>query len=1038
MNSHFYNKYRGSRDLEAGDPVSRAVTPSNTKRYLLTLFLFLLGLGTTFAQEVAVAGKVVDATGGGIPGVSITIKGTTRGTNTDIDGNFQLNAPGDGTLVFSFIGFEPKEVPIGNQSTITVTLAEDVKALEEVVVVGYGTARRKDLTGSVTQVTARDFNAGINPNPLQAIQGKVAGLVITQPSGDPTQNPTVRLRGYTSLAGGSDPLYVVDGVIGVPINTIAPSDIESMDVLKDASAAAIYGSRAANGVIIVTTRRGKSGRTSVTFNNYVGLETISNRLDLLDGPGYIAQVSRIKGDASLSDTQRFPRDAQGNGYNTDWVDEITRTGVTNNHNFGISGGSPTFSYFGSVDYINRQGIVKNTGFDRLTGRINLDQKALDNRLSVQYNLSFTNSERKYTDGGIIARAITFLPTLPVRNPSTGDYYEIPGSFDLFNPVAMLENQTNNGVNRVFIGGVNLKYEVIDGLTLGANGAFRNENTVNNRYQDGRVKAYQVTNGRAGRNLFQTNDKLLELTANYLKGFGNQNSNIAILGGYSYQNVMNDGFGAYNTQFITNSFGYDNLGQGAGSLLTPRSDYTTSYRNAITLASFFGRATLNLNERYNLTATLRYDGSSKFGANNKWALFPSIAGGWTISEESFFPKTDVLNYLKLRVGWGQTGNSEGIAPYQSIQLYGQRGTYYDGSIGDFLPGYGITQNANPNLKWEVLSQANIGLDFQLINGRFSGTVEYYDKTTRDMLYPYSVPADGVRYFTNSIIANVGRMRNNGVELSFGGGIVVTDNFSWESRIVGAYNKNEIVSLKNDEFDAGRIRFNPFGGRGLSDVFASILEAGRPLGVFNNVPQFVEFVQVTDQDGNINSVPGFVAMQGDVPVTNVGDARVGFNGNPQPFLTGSWINSFRYRNLDVNFQVRGVFGNKILNNLRSNLMLPGSILETNMLADINELPVNYSTNVLSDYWLESGTFMRLDNWQVGYNVPINNKHISNARFYLGGNNLFIITKYKGIDPELEVKGDLQDGGRSQTPNSLGMDAGGIYPKTRSIQLGVNLTF
>lgn len=997
------------------------------QRTTLLAWLLIAMSFTSQAQDVNVSGKVADGKGNGLPGVSITVKGTAKGTNSDLDGNYSISTPSGSVLVFSFIGFASQEIAIGNQSKIDVTLSDDIKSLEEVVVVGYGTAKRKDVTGTVTSVSSKDFNAGVNPNPLQAIQGRVAGLVITQPNGDPNTSPTVRLRGYTSLAGGSDPLYVVDGIIGVPITTISPTDIETMDVLKDASASAIYGSRAANGVIIITTKRGKSGRATVTFNNYIGMDVISNNLKLLDGPGYINEVRRIKGDSSLMDSQRFPKDASGKNYNTDWWDEISRVGYTNSHDLAVSGGSPTFSYRGSLSYLKRNGIIKNTGFDRLTGRINLDQKALDNRLSIQYSLSYTNTNSDLTDGGILANATLFLPTLPVRN-ADGSHYEIPGAFDLNNPVAMLENEVWERQKNTLVGAVNMKYELFDGFTVGVNGALKNDQEVTSRARDKSVKAFQISQGEASRGLGQTNDKLLELTATYTRGFGDKGSNFSLLGGYSYQDIINDGFGANNTQFVATGLGYNNLGLGAGSLILPKTTYTSSYRNKTSLASFFGRGTLNFNEKYNLTATLRYDGSSKFGANNKWGLFPSVAGGWTVSDESFFPKSAAFNYLKIRASWGKTGNSEGLIPYQSLQLYGPTTSYYDGSIGNFLPGYAITQNTNPNLRWEVVSQTNLGLDFQFVNGRFSGTIDLFNKETSDMLYKYSVPADGVKYFTNSIYANVGSMRNKGIELSFGGAIIENDNFTWTSRLVGSLIRNEIINLKSDEFDSGIIRFNAFGGRGLSNVFASILEPGLPLGTFNNVGHFVGF----DDKGQMQ----LQAADGGAPVTDPAKAQLGFKDNPQPFLTGALINTFTYKNFDLNFQLRGVFGNSILNNLRSNLSIPGSILETNMLESVREVPANFSTNALSDYWLEKATYVRLDNWQVGYNLAFDSKYITNARIYLGGNNLFIITKYRGVDPELEVKGDLPT--NSQTPNSLGLDASGIYPKTRTFQLGVNLTF
>ncbi|WP_461074640.1 SusC/RagA family TonB-linked outer membrane protein [Spirosoma flavus] len=1004
----------------------------------MLVMAMLLGNSAAWAQGRTITGRVTDPAGSGLPGVSVQIKGTQRGTNSDAEGKYSINnVPDNATLVFSFIGFTSQEVPVGNQSSVDVKLSDDTKALEEVVVVGYGTAKRKDLTGSVTQVTSKDFNAGVNPNPLQAIQGKVAGLIITSPSGDPTQAPTVRLRGYTSLAGGSDPLYVVDGMIGVPITTISPSDIESMDVLKDASAAAIYGSRAANGVILVTTKRGKSGKTTVSFNNYVGVSTISKTYDMLDAQGYRDAVTQIKGAASLTDKQRFP---DGN-FNTNWTKEVTQNAFINNHELAIAGGSPAFSYRGSLSYINQNGIIKRTGLDRLTGRINLDQKSFDNRLNVQYNLSYTETNKNY-DNGFFGRALTFLPTLPVRN-ADGSYYEVGGSFDLFNPVAMMENVVNNGVQRYLQGGMNLRYEILDGLTLGVSGQIQRDNTVNSFYTNPAIKAFAANNGRAGRSYSESNTKLLELTANYTKGFGSQNSNYSLLAGYSYQYFDNDGFGAANSGFVTSDITYNNLGLGSGTLVSPANNYATSYHNSSKLISFFGRAALNLNDKYNVTATLRRDGSSKFGQNNKWGMFPSVGLGWTITNEPFFPKSNALNFLKLRAGWGQTGNSEGIAAYNSIQLYGQKGTYYDGKLGDFLPGYGITQNANPNLKWEVLTTSNIGLDFQLAGGRFSGTVEYYNKLTKDMLYLYSVPADGITYFTNQILSNVGSMRNSGFELSFGGDVIQKGNFSWNARAVGAYNKNTVVSLSNDQLSTGLVRFNPFNGRGLSDVFASYLTPGQPLGEFNNVPTFTGSYSA---DGQPLLKPG----TGDTPVVDFknSDAAAAVNagsplkqGNPQPFLNASFINTFRYKGFDVYFQLRGTFGNTILNAIRSNLLIPGSILETNMLKGVTDYPKNYGVNVLSSNWLESGSFVRFDNWQVGYNIPLPaSKYISNARVYVGGNNLFVITKYKGVDPELQVKADLQQG--SQAPNTIGVDGGGygntVYPKTRSFQLGLNLTF
>ncbi|MDO1444791.1 SusC/RagA family TonB-linked outer membrane protein [Rhodocytophaga aerolata] len=1014
-------------------------TPHLIKRSIvsaaLTLILVFICTLQTFAQDVTVSGKVTDpADNSPLPGVNITVKGTTTGTVTDGTGAYSISVPGNSTLVYSFIGYTTQEIPVNNRSTIDVALAGDVQALSEVVVIGYGEQKKKDVTGSIAQVSAKDFNAGINPNPLQAIQGKVAGLNITRPSGDPNQAPTVRLRGYTSLAGGSEPLYVVDGIIGVPINSVSPEDIESMDVLKDASAAAIYGARAANGVIIVTTKRGREGKTTVGFNNYVGTEIISNRLELLNGEEYRQEVNRIKGPASLDDNLRFP---DGN-FSTDWIDEITRVAYTNNHDLSIMGGGSSFSYRGSLNYIQQQGILKNTGFNRLTGRVNIDQRAINDRLKIQYNLSIANTNAQLREDGVISRAVTFLPTLPIKDPGGrsdfGGYYEVDGSFDLFNPVAIQNNFLNDRVRRNLIGGVNMSFEVLDGLVLGANGAFRNESTIESQAFNGVIKQFQGNQGRTARNLYQTNNTLLDLTATYTRNIG-ANSNFNLLGGYSYQENVDDGFGANNNNYIDGGydlFGYDNLGRGNGTLLFGRSDYVSSYKNSWKLISFFGRATFNFVDKYNVTATLRRDGSSKFGVNNRWGIFPSFAAGWTISNEPFLQDNRVLSYLKLRAGWGQTGNSEGIRPYNTLRLLGPVQNYYDataGVAGDFVPGYGYTQNDNPDLKWEVLEQTNVGLDFTLFD-RITGTLDVYNKMTRDMLYPFTVAATGGRFVTNSIVANAGTMRNRGIELSIGADIINKENFTWNARVVGAYNENTIMSLNSGDFNVGIIRYNSFGGRGLSNVFASELRPGRSLGEFY-IPQHAGF----DQNGNML----FVAADGGEPTTDNSKAKLVESGVALPRYTGALINTLRYGNFDLNFQLRGVAGNKILNNLRSNLSIPGSILETNMLKDVQDLPANFSTNQLSDFWLESGAFVRLDNWQLGYNLPMaEGRIVQAARIYLGGNNLFVITKYKGIDPELEVRGDLADNGRSQTPNNIGIDAASVYPKTRSFQLGVNLTF
>lgn len=999
--------------------------------------LILLSPGWTLAQERTITGKVTSADDNmQLPGANILVKGSSSGTVTDAEGQFTLAVGENTTLVISFVGYVSQEVAVGNQTNINISLVPDATSLAEVIVVGYGTVQKKDLTGSVTNLSQKDFNAGVNPNPLQAIQGKVAGLNITQPSGDPNQAPTVRLRGYTSLAGGSDPLYVVDGVIGVPINSISPSDIDKIDVLKDASASAIYGSRAANGVIMITTKRGKDGKPTISFNNYIAMENISKRLDLLNADEYRSEVTRIKGAASLSDGLKFPTDANGNGYSTDWMKQITRTGYTNNHELALAGGTSQLSYRGSLNYMKREGIVKNTDFERITGRINVDQKALNDKLQIQYNLAITSVNSSLSNDDVVNRAILFLPTLPVKN-TDGSYYEVPGSFDLYNPVAMQNNYQHPSHNTILVGAINAKYEIVKGLTLGVNGALKSNQTREAEAYNVNTKAYLGNLGQVSQNFDQSNDKLMELTAQYKTNFGASN-NLTVLGGYSYQGFNNDGFGAMNNIGdaalgdirLYELYGYNNLGAYQGTLIRPQNNYTSSYRNTNTLISFFGRATANFSDKYNITATVRRDGSSKFGANNKWGTFPSLAVGWTLSNEGFLSGGNTLNYLKLRAGWGQTGNSEGVNSYSSILLYGTpsgtANTYYDPILKQFLPGVDIIQNANPDLKWEVLEQLNLGLDFELFDGKITGTLEVYNKRTKDMLYNYTVPLDGKNYFVPTILKNVGAMSNKGIELSVGGDVISGDNFRWNTRVVGSAFKNTVESLSDNTVQSGEIRYNPFNGRGLGLITASQLREGHPMGEFY-IPHFRGYdenglIQYETEDGGVT--------------TDYASAKKFEKGSGIPKSTVSWINTFTYKHFDFSFQLRGVFGNKIINNLRSNLTLSGSILENNMLRDIDQYPANYSIPGLSDQWLESGSFVRLDNWQLGYNIPVGGNAIKNARVYVAGNNLFVITAYKGIDPELQVKGDL--GTDFATPNSIGMDYSNIYPKTRSFQLGVNLTF
>ena len=579
--------------------VSRLVSATN--KTLLVALLTIVSL-SAWAQDKQVAGKVKDASGTGMPGVSVAVKGTQRGTNTDVDGNYKIAVPANAVLVFSYVGYISQDVAVGSKSTVDVTLAEDSKVLSEVVVVGYGTQKRNEISGTVTSLSSRDFNPGVITNPLAGAQGKIAGLVITQSSGDPNSRPTVRLRGTGSLNAGSEPLYVIDGVIGAPIENVAPEDIQSMDVLRDASSAAIYGSRGANGVILITTKRGKSGVPSVDFNAYVGTESISQKPDLMNG----AQFREA--------AKKYNQTFTDNGANTDWLKVITRTANTQNYNVGVSGGGENTSYRASVGYLDQVGTLIGSGKNRLNARLNLDAKALQGKLNMKFNVSAAQINADIAQNIALGLAQNMRPTDPIYN-SDGSYYQIPGTFANYNPLAIVENRTQKEKTSDFLANVQAGYTILEGLVFNVSGTLRtqaiNTSGVQNSFANVPIRGY--AGNSAQRVLNAVTDKQLETTLSYSKQV-TSNSTLNLLGGYTYQDVVNDGFGVINNNFLTDIFGADNIGSGLGIRTNP--GFIGSYKNEYKLVSFLGRAQYSLANKYFATVNVRRDGSTKFGDNNK--------------------------------------------------------------------------------------------------------------------------------------------------------------------------------------------------------------------------------------------------------------------------------------------------------------------------------------------------------------------------------------------------------------------------------------
>jgi TonB-linked SusC/RagA family outer membrane protein len=1034
----------------------------------------------------SLSGKVTDQAGAPLPGVTVLVKGSTLGTATAPDGTYALNAPEvPGVLVFSFIGYTTQEKAFSGPGTFNVTLAEDAKALEEVVVVGYGTQRKADVTGATSTVSARDLNAGVINNPMQAIQGKVAGLNIVAGGGDPTANrPSMRMRGTSSLSANSEPLVVIDGVAGADLNSVAPEDIEKIDVLKDASAAAIYGSRGANGVIMVTTKRGKAGKTTVEINSYVGIEQISRNLPFLSPDDYVAKLRELNLDVAANDY----------GARTDWFDEITRTAISNNQSLAVSGGSEKFTYRGSVVYLKQPGIAINSGFDRLNGRLNLVQKALDDKLEIQLLLSQQVNNKEFIDYFSFLLAGRINPTFPVRNDK-GTYLQpgvtgedvfngnrIPGGFEIENPVARMRQLTNESREKQTLSNLKVFLEPIPGLRLGVNTSINNYNNIYGFFRPGEWRANGNNTTFGFRTQREVIDWLSELTAQYTRETGPHN--FTILGGYTYQKLSNEGLSAGHRGF-PNQFGYNNLGAGNNNPDGSTNREVGSYKSEAILVGFIGRLNYSFNEKYLLTANLRRDGSSRFGANNRWGWFPSVSVGWRLKQEAFLQNATFLDDLKLRVGYGVTGNQEGIADYASRLLYGSTdprtgniSSYF--ANGGFRTAYQFTQNANPDLKWETSAMTNVGLDFAFLDGRLSGSLEVYNKDTRDLLFNYPI-AIGSRYgseqltaVTGSILANVGEINNRGVELALDFLALDQGDFQWRTNLNLAHNKNKVTSLSSGIFQYNAANPSLYGhlGSGQGGVVPPVaLLEDRPVGQFFG-PVFQGF------DTRDVTSPRYIWQDfgggGNEPS---GRDRT-FLGDANPSLIYGWGNTFTYKNFDLSFLLRGALGHEIVNGPYIYSANPNRFPSNNVIVDAfsTGIPPGLSP-AFSSLWVEDGDFVRLDNFRLSYRLPTFWKYLSNANIFVAGNNLFVITGYRGIDPEprlgisRDIYGGSQTGGGigqgrtgganltvaeasainvaigGQTFNandiisgslSPGIEPVNYYPKTRSFSIGLSLGF
>lgn len=987
-------------------------------KWLLVVLILVLG-SATYAQRT-ITGKVTDAaTGDPLIGANVLAVGTTTGTATDIDGTYSLEVPEGATeLEFSYTGYGTQRVAIGSSNTIDMTLSAG-QALEEIVVVGYGTQKSREITSAITSVKEEEFNKGNVSNPAQLLQGKVAGLAISRAGGDPNKAFNIRLRGLSTVGANTSPLVIIDGVIGADLNSVDPNDIASIDVLKDGSAAAIYGTRGASGVIIITTKRGQQGTATVDYNGFVTGDFLAKNVDVLTADQY--REFRGGPDGSIVGTDL--------GNNTDWFDEITRTGVAQVHNLALSGGSTKTTYRISANYRDNQGVALNTGFQQLNARLNLTQKALKDRLSVSFNLSSTSRDEKLGFDQAFRYATIYNPTAPILDASAAGerydgYYQL-GAFDYYNPVAILEQNKNDRKRNVLLANVRGDYKLLDNLTVSASYSRERKTQNTSTYWD--KNSYLTGADRNGLAILEDNRdeaELFESTAEYNQEFGG--IELRLLGGYSYQEFTFDGFNLNGGNFLTDAFTYNNAST-AQDFQTGRGT-VDSYKNNYRLIAFFGRVNLNFSNNYFLTASLRREGTSRFGTENRWGLFPAVSAGVNLS--NLFSIAGVDN-LKLRVGYGVTGNIPSES-YLSLRRFGQVGNFLVN--GKWIPSYGPVSNPNPNLKWETKSDISAGIDFALMNYKFTGSLDFYTTTTKDLILDYNVPVPPNLYPTT--FANVGELRNSGLELVLNYNVIANPNFSWTTTLNGTYYlENKILSLSKGEFNFGGVRdIGDLGSPGQNGTPLIRIEEGKPIGQLWGL----QYVGVSNEGSWV-----FADVNGDgVAAGDANDRTVIGNGLPKAQL--GWNNTFTFGNLDFSFFLDGYFGHDLLNSFRAFYEAPGAISSYNILASTLDEPGLTKLKdapKLSSLHVEDASFVRLNNTTLGYNFDLpSGSSFRRIRVYLTGERLFYITGYKGVDPEPRFSDS--DSSESNTGNlgplAPGLDRRNTWYRTAAVTFGLQLGF
>lgn len=979
----------------------------------LFLLLTLLSFSLTALAQQKVTGKVKDSSGEPVIGASVVVKGNnTMGTITDFDGNFMLDVPTKSVLVISYIGYVTQEVPTAGKKSLEIILKEDTKTLDEVVVIGYGTQRKGDVTSSVASVKADNFVKGAVKDVGQLIQGKVAGLAITNPNGDPTGSTQIRLRGTNTIGGANTaPLVLIDGIPG-ELGTVAPEDVESVDVLKDGSAAAIYGTRGTNGVILITTKQAKGVDISqVEYNGYVSTSLIAKKLDMLN-----------------ADEFRTLYPDQDHGADTDWIDEISRTPISHVHNLSLMGGNSKTNYIANLNYASRQGIMKKSDFESFQGRIEVTHRMFDDKLKLKFGLFGKKNQMESTTSGgsfrgwVYGQATRRNPTDPVRNED-GTWNENVSKFEYENPLALLYEAEGNVKKTQLRYNGNIVYNPIKDLTLSAVFSYIRDN-MNRGYGETLSHISALRDGLAGWSsvgAYTKMEKLMELTAQYNKEIGAHK--FSVLGGYSYNETDFEELWIDNYGFQDDYFGgWHNIG--IGSALKDGKANIGSKKTPTNLIGFFGRATYSFKNRYLLMGALRYEGASQlWGTDNAWGLFPSVSVGWRITEEAFMKNQKIFDDLKLRVGYGVTG-SQPKDPFLGVAMlkYGSYAFVNGNWIQTIVPA----SNPNPDLKWEEKKETNIGLDFVSWGGRLSGSIDYYNRDVDGLIYEYGVPTPPNLY--NKTMANGGTMRNRGVEVLVTVVPVQNKDFEWSTTGTFSLNSNKLISLSGSIFKSDYDYFNT----GTVEYSGQVADSHR-VQVGESIGNFYGFKVVDvdsegrwiyeDRNGELVNYKDFTHAPEDKHVI----------GNGLPKWYAGWNNTLRYKNFDLNVTMRGAFGFQIINGGRMNYENVKNSRFENRLKSVNDLVFGKHTlspevePEFNSYYVEDGDYWKIDNITLGYSFGQVGKYIKSLRVYGSVLNALTITGYKGIDPEVSTDG--------LTP---GYDTRDRYPSVRSFTFGVNVKF